>query len=154
LDQGEAIWQLASYRILIVDDFQPWRRFVASMLRDSPEFQIIGEAWDGLEAVRMSQELQPDLILLDVGLPKLNGIEAARRISAVAPDTTILFVSADQSDAVVQEAMRTGACARGYLLKSDAGRDLLPALQAVIEDRQFISNPLRLAFQVNGFREP
>ena len=109
------------------------------MLRDNPEFQVIGEAWDGLEAVRMSQELRPDLILLDVGLPKLNGIEAARRISAVVPSTTILFVSANQSHGVVQEAMRAGGCTRGYLLKSDAVRDLLPAVKAVMQDRQFIA---------------
>jgi len=141
-DQAEAIQQLAPVRILIVDDFQSWRRFVSSMLQDNPEFLVIGEASDGLEAVQKSEELQPDLILLDVGLPRLNGIEAARRICAIAPGATILFVSENQSQSVAQEAMRTGACTRGYVVKSDAARDLLPALKAVMQDKQFISSRL------------
>ena len=118
-------------RILIVDDFQSWRRLVSAMLQDNPEFQIIGEAADGLEAVQKSEELQPDLILLDIGLPKLNGLEAARRMCAVAPGSKILFVSENQCPTLAREALRISRCARGYVVKSDGASELLPAMQFV-----------------------
>jgi DNA-binding NarL/FixJ family response regulator len=107
------------------------------MLYKQAELQVIGEVSDGLEAVEKAQELQPDLILLDVGLPKLNGIEAARRIRSLSPQSKILFVSLETTPAIVQEALTAGAS--GYLLKSDANRDLLPAVEAVLQGRQFVS---------------
>jgi DNA-binding NarL/FixJ family response regulator len=109
------------------------------MLQDHPVFQIVGEAADGLHAIQKSEGLQPDVVLLDIGLPKLNGIEVARQLCAIAPESKILFVSENQCPAVVQEALRGSGCARGYVVKSDAGRDLLPALEAVIQDEQFVS---------------
>lgn len=81
-----------SIRILIVDDFEPWRRSLCSLLQQNPAWQVICEASDGLEAIEKSRELQPDLILLDIGLPKLNGIEAARQIRKLAPGARILFL--------------------------------------------------------------
>src|SRR5271169_2713096 len=110
------------------------------MLHDDPEFQVIGEASDGLEAVQKSAELQPDLILLDIGLPKLTGLEAARRICAIAPGSTILFVTENQCPTLAQEALRTSRCARGYVVKSDGAGELLPAMKAVMQGRQFISS--------------
>jgi len=110
------------------------------MLRERPEYEIVGEASDGLEAVRKSAELQPDLILLDIGLPSLNGIEVARRISSIAPGSTILFVSENRCPAVAQEALGIGACARGYVVKSCAAHELLPALEAVTHDKRFVSS--------------
>jgi DNA-binding NarL/FixJ family response regulator len=110
------------------------------MLRERPEFQIVGEASDGLEAIRKSEELQPGLILLDIGLPKLNGIEAARRICAVAPACRILFVSENQCPTIAQEALSIGACTRGYVVKSYAAEELLPAMEAVMQDRHFVSS--------------
>src|SRR5260370_23860391 len=86
--------QLAPFRILVVDDFEPWRRSIVSMIEEDAELQVIHEASDGLEAVQMCQELQPDLVLLDVGLPKLSGFEAARQICVVSPESKILFLSA------------------------------------------------------------
>ena len=80
-------------RALVVDDFEPFRRFVCSRLESRPDLQVIGEASDGLEALEKAQALKPDLILLDIGLPSLNGIEAAHRISRLSPTATILFVS-------------------------------------------------------------
>ena len=128
------------FRILSVDDFEPWRRFVCSALQKQRELQMIGEASDGLEAVQKAQELRPDLILLDIGLPTLNGIEAARRIHQVAPGSKILFVSEIRFPEIAEEALSTGAC--GYVVKSDAARDLLPAVKAVLEDKRFVSASL------------
>ena len=92
-------------RVLVVDDYQPWRRFVCLTLQIRPELQVIGEVSDGLEAVKKAQELQPDLIVLDIGLPTLNGIEAARRIREVSPEAKILFVSENRSWDITEEAL-------------------------------------------------
>jgi DNA-binding NarL/FixJ family response regulator len=107
------------------------------MLQKKSEWQVIAEASDGLQAVHKAEELQPDLILLDIGLPKLNGIEAARRIRKLAPDSKILFVSREDSAEVVQEALSAGA--RGYIFKAYVGSELLFAVDAVIQGKQFIS---------------
>jgi DNA-binding NarL/FixJ family response regulator len=127
-------------RILVVDDFEPWRRFVLSMLKQNPELQVVGEASDGLEAVQRAEELQPDLILLDLGLPRLNGIEAARRIRQNAPNSKILFVSQESSPEVAKEGLKLGAW--GYVIKSHAGGELLAAVEAVIHGKQFVSASL------------
>ena len=129
---------MASVRILIVDDCEPWRRMIFTLLQEYPDWQIICEASDGLEAVQKSKELQPDLILLDIGLPGMNGIEAARQIREIAPRSKILFLSENLCPEVVQEALCNGAW--GYVAKSDAGRDLLAAVEAVIENKQFVSS--------------
>src|SRR5262245_18482139 len=100
------------------------------MLQKNPELEIVGEATDGLEAVQKAQELQPDLILLDIGLPALNRIEAARRISTLSPKSIILFVSENYSAEIAMEALRVGG--HGYVIKSDAGSELLPAIGAVM----------------------
>jgi DNA-binding NarL/FixJ family response regulator len=133
---------LKPVRILIVDDLPSWRRFVGCLLLEQSKFKIVAEASDGLEAVQKSEALQPNLILLDVDLPHLDGLEAARRINAIAPGSRILFVSENQCPAVMREALRTGTCTRGYLLKSDAESDLLPALEAVVNGQKFVSRRL------------
>jgi DNA-binding NarL/FixJ family response regulator len=124
----------------VVDDYEPFRRFVCSTLKQRPSLQVIGEVSDGLEAVQKAQELQPDLIVLDIGLPKLNGIEAARRIRKLSPKSKILFISQESSADVVQEALSFGAS--GYVLKAAAGSDLLAAVEAVRQGRQFVSSVL------------
>jgi DNA-binding NarL/FixJ family response regulator len=126
----------ASIRILVVDDFQGFRQFISTTLQQRPEWQVIGEVWDGLEAVQKAKELKPDLILLDIGLPTLNGIEAARRIRKLSPKSRILFVSQESSADVVQEALSTGA--EGYVVKADAGGELLPAVNAVLRGERFV----------------
>lgn len=129
-----------SVRVLVVDDYEPWRRFVCTTLLNQPGLEVIGEVSDGLEAVRQAQELQPDLILLDIGLPALNGIEAARRIREVLPTCKVLFVSDNRSADIAEEAFKTGA--RGYVVKLDAGRELLPAMKAVLAGKRFTSSSL------------
>jgi DNA-binding NarL/FixJ family response regulator len=124
-----------SARILVVDDYEPWHGFVSTTLRKEPELEIIGQVSDGLVAVQQAQQLQPDLILLDIGLPTLNGIEAARRIREVSPTSKILFVSENRSVDVAEEALSTGAM--GYVVKSDAGSELLPAVETVLQGKRF-----------------
>jgi DNA-binding NarL/FixJ family response regulator len=92
----------------VVEDYEPFRRFVCSTLKKRPEFEVICEVPDGLEAVHRAQELRPDLILLDVGLPTLNGIDASRRIRTLSPESKVLFVSQEFSPDVVEEAFRLG----------------------------------------------
>ena len=126
--------------ILLVDDFEPFRLFVTSMIEKQPELQVICEASDGLVAVQKADDLQPHLILLDIGLPTLGGIEAARQMLVLAPQSRILFVSQESSRAIVQAAFDLGA--RGYVLKLDAGRELLPAINAVLRGDRYVSGGL------------
>ncbi len=127
-----------STRILIVDDYAPWRRFLRSTLEKRTDLEVIGEVSDGLEAVKQAEALRPDLILLDIGLPTLNGIEAARQIRQVAPQTAILFLTQDSSPEVVEEALRLGL---GYVIKVNAA-ELLTAIDEVLHGRKFISSVL------------
>jgi DNA-binding NarL/FixJ family response regulator len=124
-------------RVLVVEDFAAFRGFIRTIL-DDPELQIIAEASDGIEAVHKAEELQPDLILLDIGLPGLNGIEVARRIHQLSPQSKILFVSQESSTDVIEEAMNSGAM--GYIIKAHAANELLHAVKAVREGRRFVSN--------------
>jgi DNA-binding NarL/FixJ family response regulator len=131
---------MSSIRVLVVDDYEPFRRFVCSTLKRRPALQVIGEASEGSEAAQKAKELQPDLILLDVGLPILNGIDVARRIREFSLESKILFVSQESSSDVVQEAFRLGAL--GYVVKIDAGSELLAAVDAVLQGRRFVSAKL------------
>ena len=139
---------MSSVRVLVVDDYEPFRRFVRSTLGKRPELQIVREASDGLEAVRAFEELRPDLIVLDIGLPTLNGIEAARRIRTLSAESKILFVSQESSWDVVQEALRSGGL--GYVIKTHAGSELLAAVEALCQGREYIgsgiSDPNRTGF--------
>jgi len=125
-------------RILIVDDFKDWRHQVHSLLRGRPEWQVIAEASDGLEAVQKAQDLMPEIILLDVGLPNMNGIEAARQIRRLSPNSKIVFLSQNCDVDIVRAALGTGAS--GYVRKIDAGRELLPAMDALLRGEQFVSS--------------
>ena len=102
--------------------------------------QVVSGVCDGLEAVRKAEELLPDLIVLDIGLPKLNGIEAARQIRKLAPNAKILFLTQESSDDVVDEAFSVGA--QGYVIKIQAGTELLTAVQTVLRGEQFVSDGL------------
>jgi len=126
--------QGSTSRILVVDDYEPFRRFFCSTLLKRADLQIVGEALDGLEAVQKAEELQPDLIVLDLGLPTLNGIEAARQIRKLSPKSKIIFVTLESSAGVAQEAFSLGAL--GYVIKTRAGSDLLAAVEAVSPRRR------------------
>ena len=126
--------------VLVVDDFKPFRVLVSSLLQNRSDLKIIAEGSDGLEAVQKAKELHPDLILLDIGLPKLNGIAAARQIREAAPNSKILFLSQETSPDVVQEAIALGAL--GYVAKAKAGTDLLKAIEVVLLGKQFIGSGL------------
>ena len=125
-------------RVLVVEDFAPFRQFICSTLEKRPELQVVCEVSDGLQAVQEAEKLKPDLILLDVGLPTLNGIEAARQIRKLVPESKIIFVSQESSADVVQEALSVGAW--GYVVKTKAASDLLPAIEAVILGEHFVSS--------------
>ena len=123
-------------RILVVEDYEPFRRFVCALVQTRPDWQVIAVASDGLQAVQKAEELKPDLILLDIGLPVLNGLEAAKRISTRAPGCRVLFVTQQNDDDIVATALNNGA--RGYVLKVNAGGELLPAIGAVLDGRHFV----------------
>jgi DNA-binding NarL/FixJ family response regulator len=127
----------STIRVLVVDDYQPWRDSTRSMLEDDSRLRVVGEAADGLEAVWKVRELQVDLVLLDIGLPTLNGIEVAKRIRKLSPQTKILFVSQESSPAVVEQAV---SLSEGYVVKRDAGRELRAAVTAVVRGERFVDS--------------
>jgi DNA-binding NarL/FixJ family response regulator len=130
--------EITPVSILLVEDFAPFRKLTRSILAEKPGWQIIGEVSDGLAAVQQAAELKPDLILLDIGLPQMNGMEAARQIRERAPDSRILFVSQESSPDIMQEALNLGAS--GFVSKVKVGTDLLPAIEAVLQGRTFVSS--------------
>jgi CheY-like chemotaxis protein len=132
---------VAAVRILIVEDLEDWRRSVCALLKRKPGLHVVGEVADGAKAVQETKELKPDLILLDISLPNLNGIEAAGRISQIAPGTKILFLSQNNDADVVQAALSHGG--RGYVLKAEAESELLPAIAAVLGGDRFVSSRLK-----------
>ena len=134
------IVEKTSIRLIVVEDFAPFRQFICLTLGTRPNLRVVCEVSDGQEAVQKAEELKPDLILLDIGLPTLNGIAAARQIRKLAPESKIIFVSQESSLDVVQETLNLGA--RGYVVKTMAARDLIAAIEAVLEGRQFVSGGL------------
>jgi DNA-binding NarL/FixJ family response regulator len=138
---GLIIWhrttKIARIRILVVDDHEIVRRQLCRMLRSQPDMEVISEAGDGEDAIHTASDLQPDVILLDIGLPGLDGFTTARHIRTVAPMAEILFVSQHDTLQMVREALRAGG--RGYVVKVDAARELVSAVHAVSEKKQFIS---------------
>jgi len=131
--------QLSTVRILVVDDFEMFRQFVVEVLRKRPELQVVGEASDGLEALHKAVELRPDLILLDIGLPSLNGIEVARQMRSLVSESKIIFLTQEFSSDVVQEALNLGAL--GYVTKNMVLADLFAAVETVLAGMTFVSNP-------------
>ncbi|HWC19109.1 MAG TPA: response regulator transcription factor [Terriglobales bacterium] len=127
---------LSSIQVLVAEDFEDFRRYVCAQLRSRPEVEVVSEVSDGLEAVQKARELNPQLILLDIGLPSLNGLEAAQRIREQAPDAKILFVSQESAADIVRKAFSAGGC--GYVCKADAENELLIAVDVVLRGGRFI----------------
>jgi DNA-binding NarL/FixJ family response regulator len=129
--------RVTATRILLVEDHEPFRKFIRTLLTKQEELQVVDETGNGLDAVTKCAELQPALVLMDIGLPGLNGIEAARRIRASLPACKVVFLTKEDSPEILQEAFNLGASA--YVFKSHASNDLLPAIAAALEGRQFVS---------------
>jgi DNA-binding NarL/FixJ family response regulator len=128
---------LRGLRVLVADDYEPWRRCVSSLFSKHPELQIVSEVSDGLEAVLKTEELQPDLVLLDLSLPKLNGVEAANRIRRATPAAKIVFITAYRDSEAIDTVLRNQA--DGYVLKWEIARELLPAIETVVWGGKFVS---------------
>jgi DNA-binding NarL/FixJ family response regulator len=124
-------------RILIADDHEVARRGIRSLLESHPGWEVCAEAKDGRDAVELATRIKPDLVLLDIGMPNLNGLEAARQILATTPNVAILILTMHDSDNVIKEVLRAGA--RGFILKSDAGRDLVAAVDALQSQKTFFT---------------
>ena len=140
-----------SFRILIADDHELVRRGIRSLLEDHSGWEICGEARDGREAVELCRQLDPDLILLDIEMPGLNGLEVARQIGSTSPRTRVIILTVHDSEEVVREAVAVGT--RGFVLKSDLGRDLVTAVEALRHNRTFFTSQfedLLLAGLVRG----
>jgi len=131
---------MSPIRVLVVDDHEIARRGIRSVLSSDASLDVVWEAADGEEAVQRAAELHPSIILLDITLPRMSGIQAARRIRIVSPESRIIFLSQHDSIQIAKDALSVGA--EGYVVKSDAGLDLLAAIQAVYEGRQFVSRTL------------
>ncbi len=128
-------------RLVLVDDHEVARRGLRSVLADDPSIEVIGESDTGEAAIDRVRELHPDVVLLDITLPGISGIEAANSIRQISPESRIIFVSQHDSPLIAKDALLTGAF--GYVVKSDAGLDLLPAIEAVHAGHTFVSRTLR-----------
>jgi DNA-binding NarL/FixJ family response regulator len=127
-----------AFRIFIADDHEVVRKGLISLLEAQTDWEVCGEAADGREAVEKASELKPDIIILDIGMPSLNGLEATRQILKINPDAKILVLTLHDSDSVVREVLNAGA--RGFLLKSDAARDLVAAAEALRRDKTYFTS--------------
>lgn len=128
-------------RILVADDYGPWRHFVLSKVKKTSGLEVIGEAADGTEAIARALELKPDLILLDIGLPHLSGLEVARRLGEMLPGTRIIFLTQNRDAELMAHCLSHGG--KGYVVKADAGSELLPAIEAVMQGAEYISERMK-----------
>lgn len=126
--------------ILLVEDFSPVRAIITSLLDENPDLRVIGEASDGVEAVTKAQELRPEVVLMDIGLPKLNGLEAASRIRELVPSSKIVFLTQETSVEVLKEALSLGSW--GYIVKQQTRKDLLRGVTSILQGRRFVSGGL------------
>ena len=127
----------SSVSVLVVDDFEQWRKAVCAALRTNLGLHIFEEAADGLEAVQKAQAMQPDLVVLDIGLPTLNGIEVAQHIKRISAKSKVVFLTENRFLDITEAALQDGAS--GYVMKSAFASEMIPAIKAVLEGKQFLS---------------
>ena len=139
---------MGNIRILIADDHELIRRGLVSALADRPEWSIVAEAADGRQACELAARLSPDIAVLDLTMPGLNGLDATRQIRASAPNTRILIVTAHESEQLIRDVLDAGAM--GYVLKSDAGRVLVQAIEALLDERPFFTSKVA-RFVLDGY---
>ena len=142
---------MSALRILIADDHEVARKGIGCLLESHAGWEVCGEATDGREAVELAGRLKPDVLLLDIGMPNLNGLDATRQILAIMPEARILILTVHDSEQVVREVLAAGA--RGFLLKSDAGRDLLAAVEALQHQRTYFT-PKVAQMMLDGYLRP
>jgi DNA-binding NarL/FixJ family response regulator len=139
---------MSAFRILIADDHEIVRRGIRALIEGHGGWEVCGEAIDGREAVEKALELRPDIVLLDVGMPNLNGLDAARQILGANPRTRVLILTMHDSEQIVREVLEVGA--RGFLLKSDAARDLVAAVEALQRRTTFFTSSVA-EIVLNGY---
>src|SRR5438045_9058921 len=139
---------MGTFRILIADDHEVVRKGLMALLQAQPDWQVCGEAADGREAVDKAQQLKPDVVILDIGMPSLNGLEATRQILKINPQARVLILTLHDSDQVVREVLNAGT--RGFLLKTDAARDLVAAVEALRRDKTYFTSKVS-AMVLEGF---
>jgi DNA-binding NarL/FixJ family response regulator len=139
---------MSNVRILIADDHELIRRGLISALADRPEWSVVGEAADGRQACELAARLTPEIAVLDLTMPELNGLDATRQIRASTPKTRILIVTAHESEQLIREVLDAGAM--GYVLKSDAGRVLVQAIEALLDERPFFTSKVA-RFVLEGY---
>jgi DNA-binding NarL/FixJ family response regulator len=139
---------MGTIRILIADDHELIRRGLVSALAERPEWSIVAEAADGRQACELAARFTPDIVVLDLTMPGLNGLDATRQIRASAPNTRILIVTAHESEQLIRDVLDAGAM--GYVLKSDAGRILVQAIEALLDERPFFTSKVA-RFVLDGY---
>ena len=137
---SKEIHRMSVVRVLVVDDTQEWRDFISHLLLKDERFEIVGKAHDGTHAIRLTEQTKPTVVLLDIRMPRMNGLEAAKRIRAIEPRALIIFLTGESDRDVVVAAFEVGAS--GYVLKVNASRDLLLAIDAAIDGNRFASSGL------------
>jgi DNA-binding NarL/FixJ family response regulator len=143
---------MALLKVLLVDDHEVVRRGLAALLDVNPGWQIVGEAEDGRHAVRLAQETRPDVVVMDVGMPELNGFEATRQILKVLPETEVLILTMHDGEQLVREVIAAGA--RGYVLKSDAGRELVAAVHSLARHQPFFTSQMAARVYAEATQQP
>jgi len=127
-----------AFRILLADDHEVVRRGLCAILQDKTEWEVCGEAKDGIDAVEKAKRLKPDAVIIDIGMPNLNGLDATRQIVDALPQTKVLVLTLYESDDMIQQVLNAGA--RGFLLKSDAGRNLVAAVEALRRSGTYLTS--------------
>jgi len=128
----------SSIRVLVLEHFDQFQKTIGPILRQRPQWKVVGVVVEAADAVRLAKQLQPDLILLDIDLPRMNGVKAARRLRSAAPDSKMVFLGQESSIGVVREAFRLGAS--GYVIKEYAPSELVPAMETVLQGTEFIGS--------------